>query len=379
MMLFCLHRPARRQSLLTPVERLKIRVMTEGLAITDRAMDEHSRQGSRPATLADYATTSGITLKLAEDLWVNAPIQEHNSNFITEPPLHLLDFDGREYSVRSDGKEFPAWPLPVPDYHDQLNSSEEKYTSFANSHADRVRISPIDGCGMVCTFCDFPYEFRYRRKRIDGLIDSIQKALDDPALPARHILISGGTPKDEDIDYLRTVYRSVAETFQGYPVDIMMVPLPGVLDLQSLHACGINGLSVNIEIYNRDIAAKVMRQKFEMGIKYYLDFIEKAVTVFGPGRVRSLLVSGLEPPEDTLQAVRELAERGCDPVLSPFRPDPSTPLRKHPVPNVGLLERLYLESLEIVERYSVKLGPRCIPCQHNTLTFTDGSNDYFYS
>src|SRR6185295_1761839 len=176
--------------------------MTDALAITSRVMNEHSRQGSRPVTLADYATTSGISLKLSEEVWVNAPIQAHNPNFISSTPPHILDFDEAGFSIRSGGAEFPAWPLPVPDYHDQLNSSEEKYTSFAITHADRVRISPIDGCGMVCTFCDLPYEFRYRRKRIDGLIDSVQKALDDEALPARHVLISGGTPKVEDIDYL---------------------------------------------------------------------------------------------------------------------------------------------------------------------------------
>ena len=353
--------------------------MTDGLAVTDCAMDELSRQGTRPVTLADYATTSGISLKLPGDIWVNAPIQEHNSNFITVHPPHVLDFGNAGFSIRSGDRELPVWPLPVPDYHNQLNSSEEQYTSYAITHTDRVRISPIKGCGMVCKFCDLPYEFSYKRKRIDGLIDSVQRALEDKTLPARHILISGGTPKDEDIDYLRTVYRSVANTFKAYDIDVMMVPVPGLLDPQILHDEGISGLSINIEIYNQEISRKLMRQKYDLGIKYYLDFIEKAVAVFGPGKVRSLLVAGLEPLEDTLRAVQELAKRGCDPVLSPFRPDPSTPLRNHPTPSVDLLERLYLESLEIVSRYPVTLAPRCIPCQHNTLTFPDGSSNYYHS
>lgn len=353
--------------------------MTDGLAITEGAMIEHSRQGSRPVTLADYATTSGISLKLSEEVWVNAPLNEHNPNFIPTTPPHVLDFGDDGFAIYSENGYYPAWPVPVPDYHDQVNSSEEKYTSFAITHTDRVRISPIQGCGMVCTFCDLPYEYRYRRKTIDGLVESVQKAIDDKALPARHVLISGGTPKVEDIDYMRTVYRAVAESFPHHPVDIMMVPVPGLLDPHDLYNEGISGLSVNIEIYNREIAKRVMRQKFELGIEFYLNFIERAVTVFGLGKVRSLLVAGLEPPEDTLKAVQVLAERGCDPVLSPFRPDPSTPMRNHPAPSVDLLERLYFESLEIVSRYPVKLGPRCIPCQHNTLTFPDGSSDYFHS
>jgi hypothetical protein len=115
------------------------------------------------------------------------------------------------------------------------------------------------------------------------------------------------------------------------------------------------------------------------GIDHYFDFIDKAVNAFGIGKVRSLLIVGLEPPEDTLEAVYQLARRGCDPVLSPFRPDPSTPLRSLPPPTAELLERIYLESLEIISPYPVKLGPRCIPCQHNTLTFSDGTDAYFHS
>ncbi len=284
--------------------------------------------------------------------------------------------------VRSQGQTFSARPIPVPDYDCEKNSSEEPYTSYAITHTDRVRISPIEGCGMVCTFCDLPYEFRYRRKRIDGLVDSVQRAIDDKALPAKHVLISGGTPKSgkSEIDFLQTVYLTVASTFPDLDVDIMMVPLPGLLDLKTLREAGIHGLSINLEIYNQEISKKMMRAKYELGLQYYLEFIEDAVTEFGPGRVRSLLIVGLEPLEDTLKGVRELAVRGCDPVLSPFRPDPVTPLKHYPVPTVEMLERVYLESLEIVSSYpSVKLGPRCIPCHHNTLTFPDGSDVYYYS
>lgn len=361
------------------VQRLKLQLLAEGITVTARAVAELSRQGSRPLTLADYATTSGITIKLPEDLWINAPLQEHNPNFVKAPPLHVLDCGDEGFFISSGGDEFSVLPLPVPDFHDQLNSSQERYTSYAITHADRVRISPIMGCGMVCQFCDLPYEFRYRRQRIDGLIESVQRALDDKSLPARHVLISGGTPLEEDIGYLRTVYRAVAEAFSMCSVDIMMVPIPGLLDPNVLFSEGIAGLSINVELYNRDVARTLMRQKYELGIDYYLSFIERAVHVFGPGRVRSLIIAGLEPPEDTLRAVQKIAERGCDPVLSPFRPDPNTPMRNYPAPTAELLERIYLESCEIVSRYPVKLGPRCIPCQHNTLAFPDDSSDYYYS
>ncbi len=37
-----------------------------------------------------------------------------------------------------------------------------------------------------------------------------------------------------------------------------------------------------------------------------------------------------------------------------------------------------MRALDVVERHGVKLGPRCIACQHNTLTFPDASGAYHY-
>ena len=123
-----------------------------------------------------------------------------------------------------------------------------------------------------------------------------------------------------------------------------------------------------------------MASKVKACRQLYFDFIERAVGIFGAeGQVRSLILVGIEPIEDTLQGVEALAQLGCDPVLSPFRPDPATPLKDHPPASVDTLVEVYERGLEIVERYGVKLGPRCIPCHHNTLTFPDGTNTYYYS
>lgn len=365
--------------MLTPVQSLKLDLMTDGISVSAAARREMSGgDEGRPLTLADYASTSGISLELDGEIWVNAPVHEHNPNFVNAP-RHLLDFDGEHFFVRSGDLEVAAAPVPVPGYHEETDPRGELYTSFAITHTDRVRISPIEGCGIVCKFCDLPYEFRYRKKSIDGLVGSVRRALDDERLPARHVLISGGTPREEDFEYERQVYEAIAAAFPGLDVDIMMVPSPGLLDLPRLKAIGIHGLAINLEIYGQRRAHEMMPLKARLTRDYYLDFIERAVEVFGLGRIRSLLLVGLEPLEDTLRGVGALAERGCEPVLSPFRPDPATPLRSLRPPDADHLAAAYERSVEIAGRHGVKLGPRCIPCHHNTLTFPDGSDVYYRS
>jgi hypothetical protein len=359
-------------------ERMKISLLAEGVDITPEARKALSAaHPERPLTLAEYATTSGIIACLDEDIWVNAPIHDYNPNFV-RAPANLLDFDGKVFVVRSGQDEVRAVPIPVPDYHNMRNRWGEQYSSYGVTHTDRVRISPVEGCAIVCQFCDLPYEFRYRRKRIEGLLDLVDVALHDPALPARHVLISGGTPQANDYAFENEVYERVCRSYPGIEVDVMMVPMLGLLDLDRLLAAGVRGLYINMELYNDEAARLIMPAKHKLGREHVLGFIAKAVERFGLGRVSSLLVAGLEPLEDTLRGVQALAERGCQPVLSPFRPDTATPLRRHAPPSADELRKVYCRSVEIAERHGLKLGPRCVPCQHNTLTFPDNSGYYAY-
>ena len=355
--------------MISPLHRLKIELFTEGLVVAPGAHERLAgADGQRPLTLADYASTSGITLRLPDDVWVNAPIAQHNPNFV-HAPRHTLDLAGDGFVVRGHLGEFPTVPIPVPDYHDEVNAEGEAYTSYAYTHSDRVRISPVEGCAIACKFCDLPYEYRYRTKRTAGLVDAVDRALKDAALPARHVLISGGLPRTADYGWLQEVWSAVAAAFPAIDVDVMMVPAPGLMDPRALKAAGIAGLSINMEMWNTELAARAMPGKAKIGRDQWLRLVEQSVEEFGPGRIRSLLMLGIEPLDDTLSAVEALAERGCDPVLSPFRPDPSTPMRDHPPPTAELMVDAWCRASEIVAKHGVQLGPRCIPCMHNTLTF----------
>jgi hypothetical protein len=160
----------------------------------------------------------------------------------------------------------------------------------------------------------------------------------------------------------------------------MAVPRRDAAWLDRFVAYGANGFSINVEVYGSERAEELIRLKHRSENDTLTKNLERAVAATGGrGRVRSLIVAGLESLEVTLQAVDYVASLGCDPVLSPFRPASGTELSKLPPPTVDFMERLYLGSVEIVDRYGVKLGPRCIPCQHNTLSFPDGSGQYYFS
>ena len=215
-----------------------------------------------------------------------------------------------------------------------------------------------------------PNIFGVLTRRLAGEVScAIQTAIDDPIQPARHLLISGGTPKPKDAEQLGQLYLDVIAAVPDLPVDIMNVPIRGLFDWDALDQAGsFREVSINLEIFDRDIAHVIMPQKYNRGRPFYLDEIETAAEALGAGRVRSMLLVGLEPLSSTLDGVRAIIERGGTPVLSPFRPDPGTPLSDTRPPTTDELLEAFLRAEDVAAEMGSELGPGCTPCTHNTLT-----------
>lgn len=412
--------------MLRPLQLAKVHLITDGIVVDPSV--ETAIGGANNLTLADYASTSGPSFawkdEQGNEVWANAPIAQYNPNLVKNPAAVMIyDKSTGNFKMRPieghplDRLIKEEWQLTklalVPAYHGlffpedfstrqgvrrerldgvegerrlriaEISGDERRFTNYAITHTDRVRASPVQGCADDCHFCDLRAGgvLVYKKKPIERILTALEAALNDPVQPARHILISGGTPGKPDYEYENEVYAAVAERFGGrVDVDVMMVPKPGLLDPQRLKNCGVAGLSINMEIFDPDRAREVMPSKSRLGSQAYLDFIAQGVEVFGgQGKVRSLLLAGLESIDSTLAGIEALAQRGCDPVISPFRPDPATPLKNHPAPTSEFLIELYRRAEDIVSRYGVNLGPRCIPCMHNTITFPDKSGAYYSS
>lgn len=352
---------------LTVADAAKLSILASGIRLADSTRAEFLRLGDGSMTPADYASTSGLILCLPDDVWVNAPFDAHNPNFVSAPEF-TLTFDDGQFTLHSHHTQLPVGVWVPPKYHGTTNDEGRPLNHFVVTHGDRARVSPVQGCSMSCKFCDIPYERTpYGLKPTEACLDAVGVAMADELQPAHHILISGGTPRAIDVGALAAFYEALLTRLAGVDVDIMMAPVPGLFDLTRLTKLGVRELSINLEVYNTDRAQELMPQKHQQGRDNYLDFIERVVAT-GTIGVRSMLMVGLEPMTDTLAGVRALVERGATPVLSPFRPDPLTPLRDHQPPSPAVLADVLLRATDIACDAGIELGPDCPPCTHNTLT-----------
>lgn len=345
---------------LTLPQRAKVSCLSTGIQLTPSAK-QHLLRAGRPISLFEYPTTGGVTFSLPGAGFVNAPF---DGPFSCAPEAQL-DHTGNGFVLSYVGVVFPVEVLPLPCYVG--DGTKLPFPGVVMTHVDRVRLSPFSGCGFRCGFCDLPGA-DYRFHSNDTLSAALQMAVDDPLLPPRHGLISGGTPRPKDRPHLDRAIEHVLST-SPIPFDVMAAPRADDTSfIDRLVTWGVDGLSINIELFDPAALRRFAPQKGALGRNAFAKAISRALELTGgQGRVRSLLIVGLEPPESTLEGVEWLSSLGCDPVLSPFRPATGTALADHPIPDVEALTRVYLEAREIAERYGVQLGPRCIPCQHNAL------------
>ena len=362
---------------------LKIRLMQQGAVFTRDARNNMHKGRFGHIVFEDYATTGGIVVVLDDEIYANVSVRFENTPF-------YIDFMDAKFILKMDGTILPVSVkiMSAPEYalnNFRLDDNNIPIRDLVMTHADRLRISPIHGCSYGCQFCTCNIQ-KYFPIPIETLDQAVEVALKDLYNSPRHILISGGTPKAEEstYEYLNNVYEYFPRKYPDYEFDVMLSPRgkhAGDADEKEYedflkylrYDCGIATLSVNLELYNEEKRREHIPDKYKIGKEKYCKFIQKAVAVFGEGKVRSSLIVGLEGKKDTLKGVRELCSWGCIPVLSAFVPGSGTSMERYPRPEVDFLVEIVNEAESIARENKMVLGPLCKPCTHNSLTMETGT------
>lgn len=357
-----------------PLRHLKFQILTRGVIPSDRALEALPvyRRGS--VVVRDYPTTSGLILTLSQEILVNARLR------FTTPDAFPLDHDGEGFVLIDGERRLPITVHSPPLYalENRRLSTGKSVRAVANTHADRIRLTPIHGCAFHCQFCNYP-SIAYRRNTLEELVEGVHMALADRIMPHPHALISGGTPNPIEAEFLHlnTVCEALPARFPNLDWDMMLAPRglhPGRHSarvyrnyLQHLKGWGFKAVSINLELYDEEARRKFIPEKETIGRADYLIFLEQAVETFGIGNVRSILLIGLEAKDETMKGVEALARRGVLVELSAFTADPGAFLARHAEPTAETLRASYLDAVEITTRHGMSLEPFCIACSHNIL------------
>lgn len=334
----------------SPLE-YKISILNQGIVIDPDIGREYFREG----------VFSSIDIRIS-GLYVNCPVGIQYNEL---SPFMLTRRSGK-FIMTHYGEDIGEAEIFTPErtIAEEMTPNGVAVRDVILLAIDRLRIRYEPRCmfasmGKGCRFCE--------EDRITRSFDpeDVKSAYDMCRnLDYDHLMIGGGTGASwNKIMAIASYVRSKEPRKQ---ISLMSVPPPRDI-LPRLKESGITDVSFNIEIFNPDLALEIMPGKGAIPRETYLEILEEAVSVFGRGKVRSMVLLGFDDDSTLYSGVERLCSIGVIPVLSIFRPMPGTPLENRLPPGNQWISDVYRSCESICSRYELFLGPPCDRCQNNVV------------
>jgi len=343
-------------------KRFKTAILNQGIRITAAALDQLNREGG-----PNYEEFYAIDLVVANRVFINVPYQVPFSEL---SPFEV-DYINNSYVLMYYGKFIDNVSVRTIDpLSIKLTRSGVPYSHICYKGIDRLRVQSKNGCffkenGIGCLFCGVgAYNKNYGINEIKEIVSEYSK------LPEiKHYLVGGGSyePDSNFKDVLENVKFIKQTTWKN--IYLMSIPPFSTGILQELKDAGVTEVAFNLEIFDRDIAHRVMPGKSSITLSKYEEAFKEAVKLWGKGgNVRSALIIGLEPESSVLKGVEFLCKIGVSPILAIFKPDGE--LENFFAPDSSVILDIWEKTELICKKYNVPLGPSCNYCEDNVLKIT---------
>jgi hypothetical protein len=346
---------------------LKIALMNQGIILSEEARQAIAQKGG-----IQDGVNSAVDITI-DNIIVNCP---RGIKFTELSPFQVR-YDDEANALQLFYYDVYVENVLIP-IRDSLRNKETKkhhiaYDKICLLATDRLRIQHSSFCvfkenHIECKFCEVSSPIK--SFDIEDVVEVVDAYFDATYLPFRHILVGGlsgnnGEEKDELLSII-----SYVRTKTTMPIYLMCLPPTNMKDIEDYYEAGVTEVSYNIELYDRKLAAQIMPGKGKIPIDNYLTALKESVRYWGnTGDVRTAFVVGLESFDSLLNGITTVCALGVAPILSIFRPIPGTYLHHIIPPSNQELYDLYIAAEHICHNYNLRLGPSCVYCQNNTLSF----------
>ena len=342
---------------------LKIALLNQGCILDKAAVDFLNSKG-----IIKTAVFSSIDFQMSDGTFINAPVGLKFTDFT---PFNIRIHSKNQMALFYYEQLISEINIEMqPCWNSKVTQNNVSYKKIAYLSTDRLRIKHEAVCefkknGKGCSFCSIPVS--QASFCIDDIEEITTELLRYPTF--RHILIGGGSGKiDTECIKIMKISKLIQSIDPKIPIYLMSLPPTDIKILEKYKNAGITEVAFNIEIWNRELAQKLMPGKGYIPLNSYLDILKASTLLWGTtGNVRTALIVGLNDSQSLLDGIQILCENGIQPMLSVFRPMPNTKMNAFvPLSNIDLLA-LYNKAQKICERYNLQLGPTCNACKNNML------------
>lgn len=340
---------------------LKIGLVNQGCVIASDAEEYLKSIG-----VVKKAVFSAIDIRLSNGIPINAPV---NIRFSELSPF-IIHYEGDLVLYYYDEKLCDISIEMQPKWTVKKTRNDVPFTRIAYLSTDRLRLKHESVCtfkrsGKGCFFCNVPEQnLTFNQADFDEVLDELL-----PYPSFRHILIGGGSgDPSSEAEQIISIAKMIRARNKSIPIYLMSLPPQNSQVLKAYKEAGITEVAFNIEIWDRNLAQKIMPGKGKIPLEHYLDILTESTKLWGKdGNVRTAFIVGLNQKELLLNATDFLCKHGIQPMFSIFRPMPGTKLEAMVPPPNEMLLSLYRDITKICEKYHMEVGPMCKECRNNML------------
>jgi radical SAM protein (TIGR04043 family) len=282
-----------------------------------------------------------------EGVPVTVPTQSHETR---HSPYVLKSEDDGEAIYHDGVRVASASRTKRPKFYDRETADGVPYWKIALMHLDSLASTVVQTCSYwgnsdQCKFCGIGLSLNagrtIARKTPAQLAEVAIAAKDlDGAVDATLTTGSSNAP-DRGARYVAKCGNAIKEA-TGLPVEVQFEP-PRDLDvLLEVRDLGIDSVGIHVESFDPTVLRDVAPGKARTGIERYFETWERAVAVFGEGKVSTYVILGMgEDPELTVRECRRAVDIGVYPFIVPLRPVAGSLMEDLSPPSPEYAEKIY--------------------------------------
>ena len=363
--------------------------MTEVLSPPDVAalIMELQSVGLRIETPLETARQGGAGPTDSGMLWIEGvPVTVPPS---VSSPYALRAEDSGQGIYRDGSKVASVAGTSRPRFYDLTTADGVPYHQIALLHLDSLASTVVQACNYwgnsdQCGFCGIGLSLAagrtVARKTPEMLAEVAVAARDlDGAVDATLTTGSSVAP-DRGALYVARCGQAVKEA-AGLPVEVQFEPPRDLVVLEQVRDMGVDALGIHVESFDPQVLARVAPGKFRTGIETYFRTWERAVELFGEGRVSTYVILGMgEDPELTVEGCRRAVDIGVYPFVVPLRPVAGSLMQDVPAPSRTYTEPIYRKVAGFLAARGLDAGTavagcaRCQACSSLNLVQQSGAD-----
>ncbi len=153
----------------------------------------------------------------------------------------------------------------------------------------------------------------------------------------------------------------------GMPIQAQFEPPDDLGVLAQVRDSGVDAVGIHVETFDPAVLARVAAGKAQCGVERYFRTWERAVEVFGRGRVTTYVILGMGEERALIEdGCRRAIEMGVYPFVVPLRPVPGTLMADAPTPDPDYVASVYRSVSAMLSEHGLdhlEAAAGCARCQ----------------